>query len=108
MKKELRLILEELANSVHDYESGAWHTKEKLVLIQRSLSSNVYYLTQHNIEAFQDWNTIKHKFSGSNAAAETYANEEVPELRLTRKIMDAAKNVQIAISNELGIMKNEQ
>lgn len=107
MKKPLRQILDEIADGVEEYESGAWQTKEKLVKIQRSLSSNVYYLTQHNIEAFQNWNSLVHKFSGSNAAGQTYANEEVPELRLTRKILEAAKNVQIAISNELNIMRNE-
>jgi|GEM_PF-3369573 len=107
MKKDLRSILHEIADSVDKYESGTWQTKENLILLQRSLSSNVYYLTQHNIEAFQDWNSIVHKFSGSNAAGQTLANEEVPELRLTRKILEAAKNVQIAISNELGIMRNE-
>ncbi|MEO0902418.1 MAG: hypothetical protein AAFY00_10495 [Bacteroidota bacterium] len=107
MRKELRQILNELANSVHEYESGAWKSKENLVKIQRSLSSNVYYLTQHNIEAFQHWNKLKFEFKGSNAAAETYAHEEIPELRLTRKILEAAKNVQIAISNEISIIKNE-
>lgn len=107
MKKPLKQILNELVSSVEEYESGAWQTKEKLILIQRSLSSNVYYLTQHNIEAFKEWNGIVHKFSGSNAAGQTLANEEVPELRLTRKILEAAKNVQIAISNELSIMKND-
>lgn len=107
MKKDLRLILGELADSVEEYESGAWQSKENLILIQRSLSSNVYYLTQHNIEAFQHWNTIVHKFNGSNAAGQTLAHEEIPELRLTRKILEAAKNVQIAISNELNIMRSE-
>mgnify|MGYP003113367838 CR=1 FL=1 len=107
MKKDLSSILHEIADSVEKYESGTWQTKENLIMLQRSLSSNVYYLTQHNIEAFQDWNSIVHKFSGSNAAGQVLANEEVPELRLTRKILEAAKNVQIAISNELGIMRNE-
>ncbi|MEM9681191.1 MAG: hypothetical protein AAF901_12785 [Bacteroidota bacterium] len=107
MKKELRQILDELANSVHKYESGAWQSKENLVKIQRSLSANVYYLTQHNIEAFQHWNKLKYEFKGSNASAETYAHEEIPELRLTRKILEAAKNVQISISNEISIIKNE-
>nr|WP_299488655.1 hypothetical protein [uncultured Allomuricauda sp.] len=107
MKKPLKQILNELVSSVEEYECGAWLKKENLILIQRSLSSNVYYLTQHNIEAFQEWNTLVHKHNGSNAAGQTLANEKVPELRMTRKILDAAKNVQIAISNELGIMKND-
>ncbi len=107
MKKDLREILHELADNVEEYESGKWQSKENLILIQRSISTNVYYLTQHNIDAFQEWNAIVHKFKGSNAAGQTLAHEEVPELRLTRKILEAAKNVQISISNELGIMKNE-
>ena len=105
--KELERILSELIGCVQEYEGGSGVTKQQLVELQRSLSTNTYYLTQHNIKAFERWNNLKYNFTGSNAAAETFANEQVPELRKTRKILEAVKNVQIAISNEIGIIKNE-
>ena len=101
-------ILNNISNCVMRYESGEYLTKEKLLSLNRSLSSNIYYLTKHNIEAFEKFNSIIYNNKkDSNAKATVIAHQEVPELRQTRKILEACKNVSISINNELSIIKNE-
>lgn len=100
-------ILENISLIIDAYNSGEFITREKLTAMQRSLSSNMYYLTKHNIEAFNEWNSIVYNYKGSNAAGQTEANNKVPELRMTRKILEAAKSVSISINNELSIMKKD-
>ena len=94
-------ILTKITDIIETYESGLWVSSDKLMVMQRELSSNMYYLTKHNIEAFNKWNTIVYNFNGSNAKGQTEAFFLVPELRLTRKILEAAKGVSIAMNSEL-------
>lgn len=100
-------ILKTISGVVMEYEGGAGVTKDELMRMQRSLSTNMYWLTLHNDEAFKKWNNLKYNFAGSNAGAETFANEEVPELRMTRKILEASKNVSISLTNDISIIKSE-
>lgn len=100
-------ILDKITQIVAIYNTGEFIPKERLIKMQRSLSSNIYFLTQYNIEAFNEWNSVVYNFKGSNAAAQAEANNLVPELRMTRKILEAAKGVSISINNELSIMKND-
>lgn len=101
-------ILNNITECVQNYESGTFLTKEKLLTLNRRLSSNIYYLTKHNIEAFEKFNSIIYNNKkDSNAKATVIAHQEVPELRMTRKILESCKNVSISINNELSIIKNE-
>lgn len=100
-------ILDKITQVISTYNTGGYIPKEKLILMQRSLSSNIYFLTKYNIEAFDEWNSVVYNFKGSNAAAQAEANNLVPELRMTRKILEAAKGVSISINNELSIIKND-
>jgi hypothetical protein len=100
-------ILNNITQCIDDYESGTYLTKEKLLTLNRRLSSNIYYLTKYNIEAFEKFNSIIYNSNKSVARATCEAHEEVKELRHTRKILEACKNVSISINNELSIIKNE-
>jgi hypothetical protein len=100
-------ILNNITQCIDDYESGTYLTKEKLLTLNRRLSSNIYYLTKYNIEAFEKFNSIIYNSNNSVARATCEAHEEVKELRHTRKILEACKNVSISINNELSIIKNE-
>ena len=100
-------ILEKISLIIETYESGQFINTEQLRVMARQLSSNIYYLTKHNIEAFEKHNSIVYNETTSNAKAVVKANEEVPELRMTRKILEAARGVSISINNELSIMKKE-
>lgn len=103
--------MEETLNTITDiidnYNKGAYILPESLSKAQRELACNIYYLSKFNVEAFNKWNRVVYNYQGSNAAAQVKAHEEVPELRLTRKILEAARGVSIAMNNELTIMKND-
>ena len=100
-------ILNNITECVDLFESGTYLTKEKLLTLNRRLSSNIYYLTKYNIEAVEKFNSIIYNSNKSVARATCEAHEEVKELRHTRKILEACKNVSISINNELSIIKNE-
>ena len=95
-------------NSLIDkYESGAFVSKDELVGMQRELACEMYHLTTLNVEAFGRWNSIVYKYKGSNAGAKVYADLKVPELRDSRKILEACKGVAIAINSELKHIEND-
>ena len=101
-------ILDKISDLIQTYESGAWQSVENLRIMQRELSSNIYYLTKHNIQAFNKWNGIIYRETTSHAKAVTKADFDVPELRMSRKILEAARGVSISINSELSIIKKEQ
>jgi len=100
-------ILDDITTIINTYEGGEWQSVDALRELSRSLSSNMYYLTKINIESFNKWNGIVFNSEKSNAAAKVEADFHVPELRLTRKILEAARGVSISINSELKIISNE-
>ena len=99
--KELNGVLETISEIIENYEAGCYLTPELLKEAQRKLSANIYYLTEINVQEFDNWNNFVYNFQGSNAAGQVAANKKFPYVRMTRKLIDAAKNVAIAMSNEL-------
>lgn len=100
-------VLETITEIIEEYESGAWVTIDRLRVLQRKLTANIYYLTQFNIEYQNKWNAEVYNHKGSNAAGRAQADLMVPEARQTSKIIDAARTVSISMSNELAILKHE-
>lgn len=100
-------VLETITKIVEAYNSGQYNTPESLRKMQRKLTSNIYFLTTHQVEYRGKWLEEYHKHSGTNAAAERQADRKFPELYLCRKIIESAKGVSISMGYELGIMKNE-
>lgn len=100
-------VLNKINELIELYESGTWQSTENLRIMQRELSCNIYYLTKHNIEAFNEWNRIVYNETTSNAKAVTKADNQVPELRMTRKILESARGVSISMNSEISILKNE-
>ena len=58
-------------------------------------------MTKHNIEYFQNHNAIQYKHKGSVSSGLILANEQVPELRMLRKIESAANNVVNSMRSEI-------
>jgi len=100
-------ILIKITELITEYESGKWISADNLRVMQRQLSTSIYHLTRHNIEAFNQWNGIVYNETTSNAKAVTKADHDVPELRKTRKILEAARGVSISMNSELSILKKE-
>ena len=100
-------ILQKITNLIETYESGVWVSAENLRIMLRELTANNYYLTKHNIEYFRDYNAIQYKHKGSVASGKILAEEQVPELRQIRKIMETTDNVIWSMRSELSIIKKE-
>lgn len=100
-------ILNKITDLIETYESGTWQSVENLRIMLRELSSNYYFLTKHNLEAFERHNAVQYLHKGSVASGLILANEQVPELRITRKILYATSRVLDSIRSELSIIKTE-
>lgn len=101
-------ILTKITAIIETYESGAWVSADNLRVMLRELTANNYYLTKYNIEYFQKYNAIQYKHKGSVSAGKILAEEQIPELRMIRKIMEATENVMWSMKSELSIIKNEK
>ena len=94
-------ILLKISEIIELYESGTWITEDKLRVMQRELTSNIFFMTKHNIEYFNAHNAIQYKHKGSVSSGLVLANEQVPELRMLRKIESAANNVVNSMRSEI-------
>lgn len=106
---EFQEILNNIDEAVIEYKSGAYLTKDRLRDLLRVISTNKYFLTKINIEAYERWTELIYtrKNGESVASAKTRADANIPELRYTRKILEASNNVIMSIQQELSILKNE-
>ena len=103
----MKNCLDNISSLIDTYESGEWVSCERLRIMLRELSCEVYNLTKINIEAYRKHNSILFSFAGSVSRGFIEADELVPELRDTRKIIAAANRVIDAMRSELSILKNE-
>ena len=100
-------ILASLTDAIDQYDSGAYLKPESLLEALRTLSRGIYHLTVIHTQAGTAHNDIQHNFRGSAARGLIEADNEVPEYRISRKILDACNRVQSAMIMELSIMKKE-
>ena len=100
-------ILTKISDIITRYESGSWQSCDNLRILLRELTSNIYYLSKYNIEYFEKHNAVQYKHKGSVSSGLILANEQYPELRMIRKITEAANNVKSSMIMELSIIKNE-
>lgn len=99
--------LVKITEIIVEYESGEWKTIDNLRALLRSLTSQMYYLTQYKIRYKNQHNTIRYKHKGSIGAGEVLAHEQCSELYQIRYILQAAKNVKDSITMEMSIIKAE-
>ncbi len=103
----METILEENSYLITLYESGAWKSTDNLRVMLRELSANNYHLSKLNIEYHQLYNAVMYKHKGSVSSGKILAEEQVPELRIIRKIMEATDQVIWSMRSEISIIKNE-
>ncbi|AGO48359.1 hypothetical protein Phi10:1_gp018 [Cellulophaga phage phi10:1] len=92
-------ILTKITDIIETYESGSF---KDLHIMHRELTCNMYYLSQEQVKAHQNWNA--HYYNSkekTNAGKERDCDKEIPELYLCRKIMETAKGVSIAMGYEI-------
>lgn len=100
-------ILDKIDSTIILYEQGTWVSSDNLRKLLRELSANYYHLTKLNIEYAQDWNMVVYNFKGSDASGQRFAELKVPELRMTRKILQATDKVLNSMRSEIGIIRAE-
>ena len=100
-------LLENIDSIIERYEGGEWQSVDNLRVMLRELSSYNYQLTKHNIEYYRLYNQVKYKHKGSVSSGVILAEEQVPELRMIRKIMEAIDNVIWSMRSEISIIKRE-
>ena len=100
-------ILIKITDIITQYESGVWQSADNLRVLLRELTSNLYFLSKYNIEFHEHHNAVQYKHKGSVASGLILANEQYPELRMLRKITEAANNVKSSMIMELSILKSE-
>ena len=99
---EFKEVLDLISEIVQKYESGEYLSEEALKQMHRLLSSNLYYLNEFRVGYKEQWDHVyKNSPEKTNAAKERYADQEVPELYMTRKLYDAGKEVLISIAINL-------
>ena len=101
-------VLNKTSELIARYRSGEWLSVDKLRDLLRELSICHYEITSINIDAYNDWTSIIYNRDKnvSVASAKVRADFEVPELRMTRKLLETLKNVLMSIQQELSIIKN--
>jgi hypothetical protein len=106
---KLEEVLIEIDKIITTHKSGEWLSIDKLVLLNRDLSFYNYLITKVNIESYDDWNKLIYNrdVSESVAAAKVRADVKHPELRITRKIMEAIEKTMFTMQQELSILKKE-
>ena len=103
MEESLSVISE----VIEKYQSSGAISVDNLIVMLRRLVIHNLKLAEYNTKYFNDYNAILYSHTGSVARAKIEADNEVPELRQTRKIMEAVKNVIFAMQSELSIIKSE-
>ena len=95
----LKDILNNITSIIDTYESGVF---KDLHIMHRQLTCNLYYLSQEQVKAHQEWNRQYYLSKATtNAGKERECDKLVPELYLCRKIMETAKGVSIAMGYEI-------
>ena len=96
-----------IAEVIEKYQTSGAISSDNLIVMLRRLTIHNYKLSEYNVEYYNDHNAILYSHAGSVARAKIEADNEVPELRQTRKIMDAVDNVMWSMRSELSIIKSE-
>lgn len=107
--KRMNETLNKASELIARYKSGEWLTVDKLRELLRELSICHYELTTINIDAYNDWTSIiyNREKNVSVASAKVKADFEVPELRMSRKILESIKNIIMSVQQELSIIKRD-
>lgn len=106
--KELNEVLEEINNSIDKYHTLQLKQVIEQSEILRSLTSSLFWLEKHRVEAHEKWNSTYFKSQGkSGAAKEREADLKVPELYMIRRIMTGGYKVVDSIRSTISIHKKE-
>lgn len=95
-------VLDTIRQIVERYQSGEYLDEGTLKDLHRQLSANLYYLNEFRVDFKNQWDKeymlCQEK---THAARERFADRQVPELYLCRKLCMAGQDVLISMSLNL-------
>ena len=97
-------ILSDLTNVVDTYDSSTYLTTESLLEALKTLSRGMYHLSVIHTQAGVIHNGVQYNYDGSAARGLIEADHDVPEYKMSRKILDTCNRVHSAMIMELSIM----
>lgn len=103
-------ILNNITTIIEAYHSLELKADEGMTYsaLLKDLTSNLFYLEKYRAEYFNEHNRIMFEFKGSVAASKISADEQVPEIYMLRRTMNAAYRVADAMRSNISYIKKEQ
>ena len=106
--KELNEILDNINNAVDKYNELPLFEVKELAEILRELVSNLFYLEKHRIRAYNEWHEVYFTCKQTtNAGKEKWADNQIQDLYMIRRLMTSAYKIVEAIRSQIGIYKKE-
>lgn len=106
--KDLLTILNDINTLIDDYHNMQLKLVKHQSEILRRLTSNLYFMEKHRIEAHEKWQSMYFQSKGtSGAAKEREADFKVPELYQIRRIMTGGYKVVESLRSTISIYKSE-
>lgn len=106
--RDLISILFEINKAVDDYNTLQLKQITEQSEILRRLTTNLYWLEEHRIQAHKKWHSIYFQSTGkTNAAKEREADNKCPEIYQIRRITTAAYKVVDSIRSTISAYKRE-
>lgn len=105
---DLTTILNDINRLIENYHNLKLTLVHDQSEILRGLTTNLYFLEKHRIDAYESWQSVYFQSKGtSGAAKEREADFKVPELYKLRRIMEGGYKVVDSIRSTISIYKKE-
>lgn len=104
-------ILSNITKAVDDYHNmpAIDMDAKDLSNILKRLQSNMYYLAQHRIDFYKQWQREYFSCNETSDAARTkHCERSTPELYQCRQIMKVVDSIMNGIRSQISIYKKEQ
>ena len=106
--KPLQAILDQINSAVDKYHVLTLKMVVEQSEILRELTTGLYFLEQHRIEANEKWNSTYFQSQGkTNAAKEREADIKCPEIYKIRRIMTGGYKVVDSIRSTISVNRKE-
>ena len=100
--------LENITRIITDYNNLTINSGAELSQLLKELTCELFYLEKHRSDYNEIHTAIMYQFSGSVAASKIEADNQVPELYMLRRVMNAAYRCVDALRSNISYIKKEQ
>lgn len=107
--RQLEDILLKIRECVERYDNLPLEDYKEQSEILKALTSNLFYLERYRVEAYEKWLSVYYNCDlKTNAARSAWADNEVKERYLIKRVMTAAYKVVDSVRSTISIYKKEQ